>query len=244
MTRSRRSPSSIFELPVRLPQVERADVADRHQRVRAGLLRVGEDARVQVQVVVGLRLVDVAGPAAGDRLELLELEPEPRGKRLGRDVELLGRERGEAALVVRDTFFTAVLLPMRSLLGELDARDRLLALDDAGRAVATLLVDEVVERASLVDVLGDVRRERQRHLAVPGEVHRELHLLDRGRRRPASSGRARSRAASRSSSSEVTNHFACFAPMSRSMPWRIASAPSLAIASRGSTPFGQRSVQK
>ena len=55
---------------VRLPQVERADVADRHQRVRAGLLRVGEDARVQVQVVVGLGLVDVAGAAAGDRLEL------------------------------------------------------------------------------------------------------------------------------------------------------------------------------
>ena len=43
---------------------------------------------------------------------------------------------------------------------------------------------------------------------------------------------------------ERTNHFACFAPMSRSIPWRIASAPSFAIASRGSTPFGQRSLQK
>ena len=43
---------------------------------------------------------------------------------------------------------------------------------------------------------------------------------------------------------EVTNHFACFAPMSESMPSFIASAPSFAIASRGSTPFGQRSLQK
>ena len=43
---------------------------------------------------------------------------------------------------------------------------------------------------------------------------------------------------------EVTNHFACLAPMSESMPSFIASAPSFAIASRGSTPFGQRSLQK
>ena len=43
---------------------------------------------------------------------------------------------------------------------------------------------------------------------------------------------------------EVTNQFACFAPMSRSMPSFIDSAPSFAIASRGSTPFGQRSLQK
>jgi len=43
---------------------------------------------------------------------------------------------------------------------------------------------------------------------------------------------------------ERMNHFACFAPMSRSTPSLIASAPSLAIASRGSTPLGQRSVQK
>ena len=41
----------------------------------AGRLRVGQDARVQVQVVVGLGLVDVARAAAGDRLELLELQP-------------------------------------------------------------------------------------------------------------------------------------------------------------------------
>ncbi len=45
-------------------------------------------------------------------------------------------------------------------------------------------------------------------------------------------------------SADFTNHFACFAPMSRSMPALIDSAPSFAIASRGSTPFGQRSLQK
>src|SRR5439155_10463201 len=33
----------VLELPVRLPQVERADVADRHQRVGAGCLAVRED---------------------------------------------------------------------------------------------------------------------------------------------------------------------------------------------------------
>ena len=36
----------------------------------AGRGGVGEDARVQVEVVVGLGLVDIAGAAPGDRLEL------------------------------------------------------------------------------------------------------------------------------------------------------------------------------
>ena len=43
---------------------------------------------------------------------------------------------------------------------------------------------------------------------------------------------------------EWTNQLACFAPMSRSIPSAIDSAPSFAIASRGSTPLGQRSLQK
>ena len=58
-----------------LPQVQRAHVADRHERVAPGRFRVGEDARVQVQVVVGLGLVDVACPAARDRLQLVEPIP-------------------------------------------------------------------------------------------------------------------------------------------------------------------------
>ena len=45
-------------------------------------------------------------------------------------------------------------------------------------------------------------------------------------------------------SADLMNHLACFAPMSRSIPSLTASAPSFAIASRGSTPFGQRSLQK
>ena len=43
---------------------------------------------------------------------------------------------------------------------------------------------------------------------------------------------------------EITNQRACFAPMSWSTSSRIDSAPSFAIASRGSTPLGQRSLQK
>ena len=37
-----------------------------------------------------------------------------------------------------------------------------------------------MEAARLVDLLRDVRRERQRHLALAREAHRELHLRDRG----------------------------------------------------------------
>jgi hypothetical protein len=80
----------VSKLMIRLPQVERADVADRHQRRVPRRLRVGEDARVQVEVVVGLRLVDVAGAATGDRLELLELDAELRCERLCGRVQLLG----------------------------------------------------------------------------------------------------------------------------------------------------------
>src|SRR5207245_10687968 len=80
----------------------RAAVADRQQRVAARRLRVGEAARGQVQVVVRLRLVDVAGAAARDRLELDELQPDARRERLRRRVELPRRQRGEATLVVSD----------------------------------------------------------------------------------------------------------------------------------------------
>src|SRR6184192_4358542 len=65
------------------------------------------------------------------------------------------------------------------LLRELDPAERVLALDDAERAVASLLLDQVVERARLADVLRDVRRERRRHLAALREPEGELGLLDR-----------------------------------------------------------------
>ena len=48
----------------------------------AGRLAVGEDARVQVQVVVGLGLVDVSRTAARHRLELFQLDAELRRERL------------------------------------------------------------------------------------------------------------------------------------------------------------------
>ncbi len=101
----------VLQLPVRLPEVERADVADRHQRLGAGLLAVGQDPSVQVEVVVGLGLVDVACAAARDCLELVELDVEHRRERLRGRVQLLRRERGEAALVVGDLHPAAAISP-------------------------------------------------------------------------------------------------------------------------------------
>ena len=76
-----------LERVVRLAQIERADVANRHQRVRAGLLGVGEDARVQVQVVVGLGLVDVSAPQQVTDSGSTVLQADLRSERLRRDVE-------------------------------------------------------------------------------------------------------------------------------------------------------------
>ena len=63
----------VLQLPVRLPEIQRADVAHCQQRVALGRFGVREDARIQVQVVVRLRLVDVTGAAARHCLELYEL---------------------------------------------------------------------------------------------------------------------------------------------------------------------------
>src|SRR3989442_755349 len=62
----------------------------------------------------------------------------------------------------------------------LDPRQRPLALHDPERAVAALLLDELVERARLAHVVGDVRRKRRRHLPVAREADREAGLLNRG----------------------------------------------------------------
>src|SRR5205823_1388961 len=61
----------------------------------------------------------------------------------------------------------------------LDSRQAPLTLDDAERAVAVLRLDEVVERACLVDFGRNVDRPGRRHLAAPGEGDRELRLLER-----------------------------------------------------------------
>ena len=62
---------------------------------------------------------------------------------------------------------------------ELDLVQRVLALDDAGCAVDALLLDDLVEPAGLLDVLGHVRRKRNRHLPAPRQRQRELGLLER-----------------------------------------------------------------
>ena len=190
-----------LQLEVRLPEVERADVADGHQRVAARLFRVREDARVQVQVVVGLRLVDVTGAAARDPLELDQLDAHLRGERLRRDVELLRGERREAALVVGDGLHappssaSSSDAPGRYGCGNepspYGSRPASPLCSNSRRSsacspwtiprapVAVLLLHEVVERARLVHVLRDMRRERRRHLPVLGQAHRELHFLQR-----------------------------------------------------------------
>src|SRR5207237_1011383 len=117
-------------------------------------------------------LVDVTGAAARHGLEVDQLQADLRRERLRRRVELLRRERREAALVVRD-------LPHPSACGG----------------------------STPVCTSGAVT-------FVPASSANSL--------RPS----------------------ACFAPMSWSIPFLIDSAPSFAIASRGSTPFGQRSLQK
>src|SRR4029078_7850044 len=92
----------VQKLIVRLPKIERADVADGHQRVGPRRRGVGEDPRIQVEVVVGLRFVDVPGAAARDRLELDQLVADLRRERLGRGGELFGGEARETPLVVGD----------------------------------------------------------------------------------------------------------------------------------------------
>src|SRR5919106_194897 len=66
-----------------------------------------------------------------------------------------------------------------ALVAVLEPRERALALDDAERAVAPLLLDEVVEPSRLVDVLCHVDRPGRRHFAVPQQAHGELDLLER-----------------------------------------------------------------
>src|SRR3990170_5448407 len=255
-----------LELVVRLAQVERADVAHRHQRVRSGLLGVGEDARVQVEVVVRLRLVDVAGAAAGDRLELLQLVADLRCERLRRDVQLLRRERGEAALVVRDLLHGATPSSVSCSPGRYGFGNEpgpygprsaaapppsWCSIRESAFSPWTMpwapltpcsLTRSKSARASFwfAATCGGKGDGTLPFTARP--IANFICLIDVTI--PCVFGTS---SVSRSQPvvfAETTNQLACFAPMSRSIPWRIASAPSFAIASRGSTPFGQRSCQK
>ena len=196
-----------------------------------------------MEVVVRLRLVDIAGAAACDRLELDQLEPDLRRKRLRRGVELLRRERREAALVVRDRSHASTPSPggsgagnesgpygsaglVAGLLSELEPGERVLGLHDAGRAVAALQPHEVVQRAGLSDVLRDVRGTGGGTLpCLKSPIANLTSLSDFAI--PWVFGTS---SVSRSQPvvfADVTNHFACFAPMSESMPSFIASAPEL-----------------
>jgi hypothetical protein len=114
------------------------------------------------------------------------------------------------------------------LLPKLDPAERLLALDDSGRAVAS----PATCGGNGIGTFPRLARLSANRVSFSAATT------------PCVFGTS---SVSRSQPvvlADVTNHFACFAPMSWSIPCLIDSAPSLAIASRGSTPFGQRSLQK
>src|SRR4051812_26186145 len=231
---------------VRLAQVERADVADRHQRVRAGRLRVGEDPRVQVQVVVGLGLVDVAGSAARHALEIDQLQADLGRKRTGRRVELLRRERREAPAVVRDLPHDDASSSASEASGWC-SRSRLAS----ARSPWTMPLAPAIPswrtrswsfRASptFSATCGGTGTG-----TLPWRSSRSANpvwaIADTT---PCVFGTSSVSRSQPVVSADFTNHLACFAPMSWSIPRATDSAPSFAIASRGSTPFGQRSLQK
>src|SRR5215204_3605711 len=252
----------LLEGHVGLPQVQRADVADRHQRIRPGRFPVGQDARVQVEVVVRLRLVDVARAAAGDRVELLELQPDARGQRLRRRVELLCRQRSEAALVVRDLHASPPFPAVGRLPGVMSACARLpqpsplpsgCSWSIFASARSDWTMPSAPRRPSLRTMSYRPRASWIRSATWGGNGSGTFPCRNSlsanfvsliAETTPCVFGTS---SVSRNQPvvfAEMTNHRACFAPMSWSMPSFIDSAPSFAIASRGSTPFGQRSLQK
>ena len=112
-------------------------------------------------------------------------------------------------------------------------------LDDSGRAITTLRSDEVVERtfsATCGGIGTGTLPWRKSFSANLTSLIAEITPCVLG-----TSSVSRSQPVV---SADFTNHLACLAPMSWSIPCLIDSAPSFAIASRGSTPFGQRSLQK
>ena len=108
-----------------------------------------------------------------------------------------------------------------------DLRERTLGLDDAERAAPTLISDDVVQAARLVDPVGDGAGTAD--LPVPNSL--SANFVSLIAETTPSWARARLAQPARRLR-EMTNQRACFAPMSWSMPSFIDSAPSFAIASR------------
>src|SRR5690348_12383175 len=244
-----------LEHEVRLTEVERAHVADRQQRVAAGRLRIREDARVQVEVVIRLRLVDVARAAARDRLQLDELEADARRERLRRRVELLRRERGEAALVVRNSLHSVSSgrYGFGNEPGPYGSPPSWWPCSSFASARSPWMWPNAPWRSCSRTILRRLRASLTSFATCGGKASPALLCLTRfianficftDDTMPWVFGTSSVSRSHPVVSVERMNHFACFAPMSRSMPLRIASAPSFAIASRGSTPLGQRSLQK
>src|SRR5690349_647013 len=245
----------VLQLPIRLPQIQRADVADRQQRVAASRLGVGEDARVEVQVVVGLGFVDVAGAAAGHRLELDELEADLRRERLRRRVELLRRERGEATLVVRDASHPSACGGSTPgwISGAFSRTPASSVNSIRPSACSPCTIPSAPSRPCSLTRLYSARASPTFSATCGGNGGGTLPRFSNpsanfvcliAETTPCVFGTSSVSRSQPVVNAERTNHLACFAPMSWSIPCLIDSAPSFAIASRGSTPFGQRSLQK
>src|SRR5439155_12020669 len=197
---------------------------------------------------VRLGLVDVAGAAARDRLDLDELEAHLRRQRLRGRVELLRGQRREATLVIRDAPHRVSSPPVRDF-GSADVSVNSIR----PSACSPCTIPSAPSRPCSLTRLYSARDSCTRSATCGGNGGGTLPCLKSSSANfvcliadtiPCVFGTS---SVSRSQPvvfAECTNHFACFAPMSWPMPSLIDSAPSFAISSRGSTPFGQRSLQK
>src|SRR5207253_3269089 len=228
---------------------------DRHQRLAARRLGIGQDPRVQVKVVVRLGLVDVARSAARDRLQLDELEPQLRREGLRRGVELLRRERSQTARVVRDAVHPSAGggSPPGWISGA-DSRTPASSVNSIRPSgCSPWTIPSAPSRPCCCTSSRSARASFTSAATCGGKGGGTLPFRASfsanfvcliAETIPCVFGTSSVSRSQPVVSAERTNHFACFAPMSWSIPCLIDSAPSFAIASRGSTPLGQRSLQK
>ena len=90
----------LLQRHIGLTQVEGADIADREDRVATRLLGLAENTRRNVEVVIGLSLVNVARAAARDTRHLDQFDLELLRDRARRRIELFLRKAREATGVV------------------------------------------------------------------------------------------------------------------------------------------------